>query len=62
MKRRPIFPCGWVAVVGGVLLLATETAFAENVKITPIGSHDGELCRLDRAMILEDPDGNPASL
>src|SRR3954471_8999308 len=27
------------------------------VKITPLGSHDGELCPLDRAMIFEDPDG-----
>ena len=27
------------------------------VKITPLGSHDGELCAMDRAMILEDPDG-----
>jgi len=32
-------------------------AIAENVKITPLGSHDGELCRFDRALILEDPDG-----
>ncbi len=30
---------------------------AETVKITPLGSHDGEFCRLDRALILEDPDG-----
>ena len=27
------------------------------VKITPLGSHDGELCALDRAMVFEDPDG-----
>jgi L-ascorbate metabolism protein UlaG (beta-lactamase superfamily) len=27
------------------------------VKITPIGSHDGEFCAFDRALILEDPDG-----
>jgi len=27
------------------------------VKITPLGSHDGELCALDRALIFEDPDG-----
>jgi L-ascorbate metabolism protein UlaG (beta-lactamase superfamily) len=32
-------------------------ALAVNVKITPLGSHDGEFCRLDRALILEDPDG-----
>jgi len=27
------------------------------VKITSLGSHDGELCPRDRAMVLEDPDG-----
>ena len=27
------------------------------VKITPLGSHDGEFCRRDRAMLFEDPDG-----
>jgi len=27
------------------------------VKITPLGSHEGEFCRFDRALILEDPDG-----
>ena len=33
--------------------LATEGA----VKVTPLGSHDGEFCVLDRAMIFEDPNG-----
>lgn len=27
------------------------------VSITPLGSHDGEFCRRDRAMVFEDPDG-----
>lgn len=27
------------------------------VKVTPLGSHDGEFCPLDRAMVFEDPDG-----
>lgn len=27
------------------------------VKITPLGSHDGEFCAYDRALVLEDPDG-----
>ena len=40
-----------VAVFG----LSTEPAAAANVKITAIGSHDGEFCRRDRAMIFEDP-------
>ena len=27
------------------------------VKVTPLGSHDGEFCRMDRALVFEDPDG-----
>jgi L-ascorbate metabolism protein UlaG (beta-lactamase superfamily) len=30
---------------------------APQVKITALGSHDGEFCPLDRAMVFEDPDG-----
>lgn len=37
-------------------LLATPT-LAQNVKITPLGSHAGELCGRDRATIFEDPTG-----
>lgn len=44
------------AVVGAAGLAATP-ALAQNVKITPLGSHEGEFCRFDRAMIFEDPDG-----
>ncbi len=36
---------------------ATSLAAAADVKVTPLGSHDGEFCPLDRAMIFEDPDG-----
>jgi L-ascorbate metabolism protein UlaG (beta-lactamase superfamily) len=43
--------------MAGILAFATGTAAATNVKITPLGSHDGEFCKFDRAMILEDPDG-----
>jgi L-ascorbate metabolism protein UlaG (beta-lactamase superfamily) len=43
--------------VAGFLVIATGAAVAANVKITPLGSHDGEFCKFDRAMILEDPDG-----
>jgi L-ascorbate metabolism protein UlaG (beta-lactamase superfamily) len=32
-------------------------SLAQTVKVTPLGSHDGEFCRNDRAMIFEDPDG-----
>ena len=39
------------------LVLATGPAIAQNVKITPVGSHPGELCANDRATIFEDPTG-----
>ena len=29
----------------------------QTVKITPLGSHDGEFCRNDRALLMEDPTG-----
>ena len=40
-----------------ISLLFSFPAFAQTVKITPLGSHDGEFCRRDRAMLFEDPDG-----
>ncbi len=36
---------------------APVSALAQNVKITPVGSHPGELCANDRATIFEDPTG-----
>jgi len=36
---------------------ASAPAGAGVVKITPLGSHDGEFCILDRALVLEDPNG-----
>ena len=38
-------------------IATVQAAAASNVKITPLGSHDGEFCLFDRAMVLEDPDG-----
>lgn len=46
--------------LAGGLLLAASIAHAEppaTVKVTPLGSHDGEFCRFDRAMLFEDPNG-----
>jgi hypothetical protein len=37
--------------------LACSPVFAQNVKVTPLGSHTGELCDRDRATIFEDPTG-----
>lgn len=39
----------------GVFLVGS--AQAQTVKVTPLGSHDGEFCLFDRAMLFEDPDG-----
>ena len=52
--RRKLMP---LALTAGIVALAAQAAFAANVKITPLGSHDGEFCALDRALIFEDPDG-----
>ena len=38
-------------------LVFTTPALAQNVKITPVGSHPGELCANDRAIVFEDPTG-----
>jgi L-ascorbate metabolism protein UlaG (beta-lactamase superfamily) len=46
------------ALAGAILAVALATpAIAQNVKITPVGSHPGELCANDRATIVEDPTG-----
>ncbi|MEO0538747.1 MAG: MBL fold metallo-hydrolase [Cyanobacteria bacterium P01_A01_bin.123] len=46
-------------VLAFTLLLSAQstTASTGDVKITPLGSHEGEFCRLDRALVLEDPNG-----
>jgi L-ascorbate metabolism protein UlaG (beta-lactamase superfamily) len=46
-----------IPFLAAALTLAALPAFPQNVKITPVGSHPGELCANDRAMILEDPTG-----
>jgi L-ascorbate metabolism protein UlaG (beta-lactamase superfamily) len=44
------------ALVAALLALALP-AGAQNVKITPLGSIEGEFCPLDRALVFEDPNG-----
>ena len=53
--KKPMFLLTIAAV--GFLCLATVSAWAGNVKITPLGTHDGEFCRRDRALLFEDPNG-----
>lgn len=40
-----------------VVLFAPNAVLAQLVKLTPLGSHEGELCRNDRALLFEDPTG-----
>ena len=54
MDRIGIFAA---ALCAGVLVAGTAAAQMGTVKVTPLGSHDGEFCAADRAMIFEDPDG-----
>src|SRR5256885_2807700 len=52
-----------IALCLGALLLSACAQMqpapesTQTVKVTPLGSHDGEFCPLDRALVFEDPDG-----
>lgn len=47
-----------MALLAAPALISPPAVAADGtVKITPIGSHDGEFCRVDRALVLEDPNG-----
>ncbi len=47
----------WGGLLGIVGALLAAPAAAQTVKVTPLGSIDGELCPLDRALVFEDPNG-----
>ena len=57
-RRRPIT---LFRILFAALVLSTTRAqvFAAgtDVVVTPLGSHDGEFCAQDRALVFEDPDG-----
>jgi L-ascorbate metabolism protein UlaG (beta-lactamase superfamily) len=44
-------------LIATAVAAACSTASGQTVKITPLGSHAGELCSRDRATIFEDPTG-----
>lgn len=44
----------WCALA---LLSAGSLAQAQTVKVIPLGSHPGEFCRAERAIMFEDPTG-----
>lgn len=46
-----------IPVLALALFLAPSLSSAQTVKITPLGSHEGELCSADRALLFEDPSG-----
>jgi len=50
-------PCHVLSILVLALTTACPAAWAQNVKVTPLGSHAGELCMRDRATIFEDPTG-----
>ena len=54
MKRVLAF---FIGLVLGGCAAGSPSQTGDVVKITGLGSHDGELCPFDRALIFEDPDG-----
>lgn len=46
-----------IAAVGVVCAALALPAFAQSVKVTPLGGIDGEFCPQDRALLFEDPNG-----
>jgi len=57
MMPKTSFQYTTLILLASLSLISAQPVVAANVKITPLGSHDGEFCTFDRAMILEDPDG-----
>ena len=47
----------WIAAIATCASALAFPAFAQTVKVTPLGSIDGEFCPQDRALIFEDPNG-----
>jgi len=54
-----VFAAAVVVLLASLLSIGSPaaTASTDSVKITPLGSHDGEFCARDRALIFEDPNG-----
>ena len=53
MRGRSRTLCAAVFVF---VVLGAGAVSAASVKVTPLGSHEGEFCKFDRAMLFEDPD------
>jgi L-ascorbate metabolism protein UlaG (beta-lactamase superfamily) len=57
MSHRNLFVFIVIALAGCAEMMPSQPGSTQTVKITPLGSHDGEFCPLDRALVFEDPDG-----
>jgi len=53
MKRTALA----LGILAAGLATGTAQGWSQTVKVTPLGSHEGEFCVLDRALVFEDPDG-----
>lgn len=40
-----------------IVQMFAASAQGSEVQVTPLGSHDGEFCAFDRALVFEDPNG-----
>jgi len=57
LQKWLVIAVALATVLSIVLISGTATAAEGSVQITPLGSHDGEFCAFDRALVLEDPNG-----
>src|SRR3954466_15879274 len=46
-----------LAATAALCAALAAPAFAQTVKVTPLGGFDGEFCAQDRALVFEDPNG-----
>ena len=55
--KRLLLVAASIALAGCAAMDQGGGAPGPTVKITPLGTHDGEFCPRDRALVFEDPDG-----
>ena len=54
MKKKSVV---WTVAFGCMAAMMAQSAWAADVKVTPLGGQEGEFCPQDRALIFEDPTG-----
>jgi L-ascorbate metabolism protein UlaG (beta-lactamase superfamily) len=57
MRSKNLYIAAVCAGLLGGCAQMQQPGSTQTVKITPLGSHDGEFCPADRALLFEDPDG-----